>query len=137
MPDVFGKRNLKDQAQIVVVNAPQSFEPELASLRNVQILRDTRAAKTAIGKKTAPDAIVWFAYPKKTSRKYKSDIDRDHGWQALGDLGFEGVRMVAIDEDWSAVRFRRAELIKTLTRDKAWAMSKGGKEKTRKRSTKV
>jgi hypothetical protein len=156
MPKVFAKLNLKDQSQIVVINAPQSFEPELASLRNVQILRDTRAANEisfalvfvtkqkeirehamAIGKKTAPDAIVWFAYPKKTSRNYKSDIDRDHSWQPLGDLGFEGVRMVAIDEDWSAVRFRRAEFIKTLTRDKAWAMSKAGKAKTRKRPTKA
>ena len=29
---------------------------------------------------------------------------------------FEPVRMVAIDEDWSALRFRRAEFIKTMTR---------------------
>jgi len=46
-------------------------------------------------------------------KKYTCDISRDNGWQALGELGFEGVRMVAIDEDWSAVRFRRAEYIKT------------------------
>ena len=34
----------------------------------------------------------------------------------MGKAGFEGVRMVAIDEDWSAVRFRRVEFIKTMTR---------------------
>jgi len=34
---------------------------------------------------------------------------------------------VAIDEDWSAVRFRRVEFIKTMTRDRA--LTKQGKAK--------
>ena len=34
----------------------------------------------------------------------------------MGEAGFEPVRMVAIDEDWSALRFRRAEFIKNMTR---------------------
>jgi hypothetical protein len=29
----------------------------------------------------------------------------------LGTLGWEGVRMVAIDEDWWSLRFRRAEYV--------------------------
>ncbi len=45
----------------------------------------------------------------------------------LGKLGFEGVRQVAIDEDWSALRFRRVEFIKTMSRDKKRAMSELGK----------
>jgi hypothetical protein len=48
----------------------------------------------------------------------------------LGAAGFEGVRMVAIDEDWTAVRFRRAEFIKTMTRGSEWAMSARGKART-------
>jgi hypothetical protein len=35
--------------------------------------------------------------------------------------------MVAIDEDWSAVRFRRAEFIKTMTRAKEYRMTAQGK----------
>ncbi len=54
-------------------------------------------------------------------------INRDSGWKVLGDAGFEPVRMVAIDDDFSAVRFRRVEFIKTLTRDKRYAMSAKGK----------
>jgi len=60
--------------------------------------------------------VVWFAYPKGSSKKYTSQINRDNGWAVLGKAGFEPVRMVAIDEDWSAVRFRRVEFIKTMTR---------------------
>jgi hypothetical protein len=70
----------------------------------------------AIGRKAAGDAIVWLAYPKKSSKKYTSEFNRDSGWPSMGAAGFEPVRMVAIDEDWSALRFRRAEFIRTMTR---------------------
>ena len=39
-------------------------------------------------------------------------IDRDHGWKILNDSGFQGVRMVVIGDDWSALRFRNAKFIK-------------------------
>jgi hypothetical protein len=70
---------------------------------------------------------VWFAYPKGTSKRYKSELSRDSGWEVLGKLGFECVRSVAIDEDWSAARFRRVAFIRTMNRDKKRAMTKQGK----------
>jgi hypothetical protein len=142
----FDKLNLKDQKQILVINAPEGFEPELKALRGVSVQRDLKNASEvefslafvtkqkeddalgkAIAKKAQGDAVVWFAYPKGSSKKYKSEINRDAGWQVLGDAGFEPVRMVAIDEDWSAVRFRRADFIKSLTRGKEHRMSAQGK----------
>jgi hypothetical protein len=142
----FDKLNLKEQKQILVLNSPESFEPELKSLRGIAIQRDLKNAGEvefalafvtkqqqvdtlgkAIAKKAQGDAVVWFAYPKGSSKKYKSEINRDAGWQVLGDAGFEPVRMVAIDEDWSAVRFRRADFIKSLTRGKEYRMSAQGK----------
>ena len=142
----FEKLNLKAQKQIVVLNAPESFEPELKSLRGVTVIRDLKTAEPiefslafvtkqkevdslgkAIGKKAEGDAVVWFAYPKGSSKKYKSEISRDGGWAVMGQAGFEPVRMVAIDEDWSAIRFRKAEFIKTMTRGKEHRMSAQGK----------
>jgi hypothetical protein len=146
MASTFDKLNLKDQKQILVLNAPDSFEAELKALRGVGVQRDIKDVSQvefslvfvikqkevdtlgkAIAKKAATDAVVWFAYPKGSSKRYKSEINRDSGWQVLGDAGFEPVRMVAIDEDWSAVRFRRAEFIKSLTRGKEHRMSAQGK----------
>ena len=130
----FAKLNLKDQAEIVVLNAPASFEPELKSLKGVTVRRDARGGDIdfslafvmtqkevdtlgpQVAKKAKGDAIVWFAYPKGSSKKYKSQINRDNGWAVMGTAGFEPVRMVAIDEDWSALRFRRVEFIKTMNR---------------------
>jgi hypothetical protein len=130
----FAKLNLKDQPEIVVLNAPASFEPELKALKGVTIRRDAKGGDIdfslafvmtqkdvdtigpQVAKKAKGDAVVWFAYPKGSSKKYKSQINRDSGWAVMGKAGFEPVRMVAIDEDWSAVRFRRVEFIKTMNR---------------------
>ena len=59
------------------------------------------------------DGVLWFCYPKKNSKKFRSEIDRDHGWKPLNDCGFHGIRIVAIDEDWSAMRFRSIKFIRS------------------------
>ena len=138
----FAKLNLKDQAEIDVLNAPASFEPELKSHKGVTVRRDAKggdidfslafvttqkevdALGPQVAKKAKGDAVVWFAYPKGSSKKYTSQINRDNGWAVMGKAGFEPVRMVAIDEDWSAVRFRRVEFIKTMNRPEEVRLTK-------------
>jgi hypothetical protein len=83
-------------------------------------------AVTAI---TATDPAVWIAYPKASSKTYTCDFNRDTGWAELGALGYEPVRQVAINSDWSALRFRKVEYIKTMTR--SFAMTELGKQKSR------
>ena len=59
------------------------------------------------------DGILWFCYPKKSSPRFKSDIDRDHGWNSLNESGLHGIRIVSVNDDWSALRFRNAKFIKS------------------------
>jgi hypothetical protein len=61
----------------------------------------------------SPDGILWFAFPKKTSKKFKSGPDRDHGWKSLSKFGFQRVRQVNIDDDYTALRFRNVRFIKS------------------------
>jgi hypothetical protein len=77
--------------------------------------------------------VIWFAYPKGSSQQYACDFNRDTGWAALGAAGFEPVRQVAIDADWSALRFRRAAFVKTMTRDASRAISSLGKSRVTQR----
>src|SRR5215469_1998238 len=89
MASTFEKLNLKDQKLIVVVNAPESFEKELAGLSGVTVKRsaegvaqidfslafvtkqkDVDSLAKSLGKAKG-DAVVWFAYPKGSSKKYK------------------------------------------------------------------
>lgn len=58
---------------------------------------------------------LWLCYPKKTGR-IDSDIDRDKGWEPVAALGLLPVTQVAIDDMWSALRWRRREEIAKLTR---------------------
>jgi hypothetical protein len=144
---IFAKKlNLKEQRDLLVLNAPESFEPELAALENVVVHRDPDSVETVdfslafaitqiqvdtfadvIAHRTAGDAVVWFAYPKGSSKKYKCEFNRDSGWERMGAHGFEPVRQVSIDEDWSALRFRRVEYIKKFTRSAFDALTEEGK----------
>ena len=131
MPTIFQKLNLKDQKQILVMNPPESFEPVLNTLSDVEIKRSLEEVseidfamafvtqKAQIDElapqlvdKARGDVVLWFVYPKGTSKKYKADFNRDNGWEQIEQAGFQPVRMVAIDEDWSALRFRRSIYVK-------------------------
>lgn len=123
---------LKDNPEILVFNAPESFENELAHLpvtrvhRSISALKEIHFALAFVTKQAevdslAPkiaaraqgDAAIWFAYPKGSSKRYKCDFNRDTGWALLKAAGFDTVRSIAIDEDWTALRFRRNEYIKS------------------------
>lgn len=135
MATVFEKMNLKDQREILVINAPASFEAELGSLDGVVVQRDParvdrvgfalvfavrQAEVDEMTRLLVPmahgDALLWFAYPKGTSRRYRCEFNRDTGWGALREAGFDSVRVIAIDEDWSALRFRRIQYVNSPAR---------------------
>lgn len=130
MTPLFKKLNLKDQRAIAVLDAPESFEPEFLALDGITVVRKlgkgskigfgiafavTRKqldeASSALVAAADGDAVLWIAYPKGTSRRYKCEFNRDGDWSVLRRAGFDSVRQVAIDEDWSALRFRRVEFI--------------------------
>jgi hypothetical protein len=147
VPAVFGKLNFKQQPDVFVLDAPASFLPvmnEIAELvgvhtrlgrvRNVVFalqfatqLKQVEAFAERVAKVAVADATIWVAYPKQSSKRYKCEFNRDTGWAQFGELGFEPVRQVAIDEDWSALRFRRAEHIPKMIR--SFATSDAGKKK--------
>jgi hypothetical protein len=131
MPSIFEKLNLKDQPEIFVLDAPMSFEPEVTKLHDVKVSRELRAdgavefalafavtqaeldkVSKSLAGRAKSDAIVWIAYPKKSSKRYTCEFNRDSGWHVLRDAGFDTVRSVAIDDDWTGLRFRRVEFIK-------------------------
>jgi hypothetical protein len=56
------------------------------------------------------DGVFWISYPKGSSC-IRSDLNRDILWKLMDRLGFKGVAMVSIDDDWSAMRFRPGDRI--------------------------
>lgn len=151
MNPVFAKLNYKAQPEIAVINAPDEFLPTMDEMRGattivtepnqiqagtfaiafVKTQQEVDSISQQLAEKIQGDGLLWFAYPKGSSKTYKCDFNRDTGWATLGQLGFEPVRMIAIDNDWSALRFRRAEYIKKMTRNEKGALSEQGKAKVR------
>jgi len=56
------------------------------------------------------DGLLWVCYPKQTG-KIKSDLNRDSLWKLMEPTGLSPVMQIAIDETWSALRFRPAEKV--------------------------
>jgi hypothetical protein len=142
---IFTKLNLKEQSPIAVLSAPPELAPLFDTLEGVRVLRraptkpielaiafattvrELEAATAKLAPKIKGDGILWIAYPKRSSKRYTCEFNRDTGWDGLGAAGFEPVRQVAIDEDWTALRFRRVEHITTMTR--TFAMTALGRAK--------
>lgn len=88
MSALFNKLNLKDEEEIFILNAPASFAGEIDALHDVEIKRTVDASSVIqfslafaekkadldhysalVSEKAEGDAVLWFAYPKGSSKK--------------------------------------------------------------------
>jgi hypothetical protein len=124
MDALLKKLRFKGQEPVLLLNAPPEFVAAAKGLGAfhtapkgsypfvlafAKSMADGKKVAKAVKGKLAEGAIFWMAYPKGTSKKYKADINRDSGNAMMQDSGFDGVSLVAIDEDWSAMRFKVLE----------------------------
>lgn len=135
MKTLLEKLNYKGQSRIAVINSEKNFTLATSKeAKGIQIdneidqrfpygfmmifvkeLKDVEKYTPLALHNLTTDGVLWFCYPKKTSRRFSADIDRDHGWKALNEMDFYGIRMVSIDDDWSALRFRNKKFIKSTS----------------------
>ena len=57
-------------------------------------------------KAVKPEGILWLCY-LKGGAKVGTDLNRDVLWRAAKPLGLEANSQIALDDEWSAMRFRR------------------------------
>lgn len=126
------KLRLQENAPLYLLKAPKTVRDLFngynikttitgnPGIRQVVIFAENKETLDGIVPKVMPrlteDALLWIAYPKKTG-KIPSDISRDNGWDAVSAAGYEPVTQVAVDEDWSALRFRSSAAIGPKLRD--------------------
>ena len=77
-----------DAALLVFVADREALEPHLGT----------------IAASAAADRLTWVAYPK--AGKLGTDLSRDSLAAVVRETGVRPVRQVALDEIWSALRFR-------------------------------
>jgi Bacteriocin-protection, YdeI or OmpD-Associated len=137
LPTLFEKLQYKEEKNLLIQGLPSSIEKQFSKVafaKNVTPLLKSRRIDFAlvfainenqlngILQDVLPalhdEAKLWIAYPKITS-KIVTNLNRDCSWQMVVSAGYEGVRQVALDSVWSALRFKRAEQIKHMTRASA------------------
>jgi hypothetical protein len=129
-PQLVKKLLMKPSMRIAVLNAPPRYLEDLGALPEgvqfadgpdgtldfVQLFIKNSGEYERMGaaalRAVKPDGLLWICYPKKTSG-VESDLDRDAVWKMLVPTGLRPVTQVAIDEVWSALRFRPSEKVRT------------------------
>jgi predicted SnoaL-like aldol condensation-catalyzing enzyme len=124
------KLKLKPGMRALVVAAPSGYLKSLAPLPEDVVISeamggthefvqffatrksDIEKSSPKLLKTAAPGALVWITYPKKTSG-LDSDLSREAVWAAMEETGWRPVSQIAIDEVWSALRFRPTEDVKS------------------------
>ncbi len=117
--DIIKKFKFKDNG--IVLNAPKALEIEFIKLcfkstfdkkdkrtNTLVFINDNKEYLDFLKNKSKnieTDSILWFAYPKGTS-KIKTDINRDTIRMTGEEFDVITVSAISIDDMWSALRFR-------------------------------
>lgn len=123
------KMGVKPGQKMLVMNAPEGYRELLGRLPEgtalslapegeydfVQLFVRDSLELEAMGTRAISAVrrgeLLWLCYPKKSSG-VNSDLTRDEGWELVSKAGLRPVSQVAVDETWSAVRFRPVEDVK-------------------------
>ncbi len=75
---------------------------------------ELRAHGTTAIKAVKPDGLLWIAYPKGGATRGVTDLPATPWWtkrdvlgEFTGETGYKPVAFVAIDDTWTAMRFKR------------------------------
>jgi len=123
MPTTLAQKLQIKSGKLIVLNAPKGYAEVLTTELN-HLTVSTRASGQAEAvllfvnslaevaertpkaiKAVKPDGMLWIAYAKGTS-KVKTDVNRDKLWAAVQPIGWQPVRQIALDDVWSAMRFK-------------------------------
>ena len=120
------KFQFKNVVKLAVRNAPSGYIEKLqAELEGIEVVAGPEAAADAVllfvnnlaeaqalapgavatVTPAKPEGILWIAYPKGGSG-IKTDVNRDKLWPVVQESGWRPVRQIALDDVWSAMRFR-------------------------------
>lgn len=130
---LFRKLHIVPGEKIAVVNSPAGFIRSLGDLPAAVILTETLSAPVDFAllfaqtskdvERLVPEALhslkpgsmFWVCYPRGISG-VRTDLNRDILWRLMGKFKLAGVAMVSLDNVWSAMRFRPADMVGQVDR---------------------
>jgi len=116
------KLGIKEQFRLALLDMPADVKAELKdALGNCEVVKDGRGSLdfamifvksaaelkkefSSISKKLAPAGMLWVSWPKKSSGVV-TDLDENKVRQIGLDLGLVDVKVCALNEIWSGLKF--------------------------------
>ena len=126
MPTSLAQKLQIKSGKLIVINAPKGYVEQLTKELNdltvstratgqaeavllfVNSLAEATERTPKAGQLVRLGGMLWIAYAKGTS-KMKTDVNRDKLWAAVQPFGWQAVRQIALDDVWSALRFKPVE----------------------------
>jgi hypothetical protein len=118
------KLQIKPHSRVLLLDAPDGYLHELGEMpEGVEIAHRAKghydvaqvfAANQADALRRAQDALkalkpggaLWVCWPKQSAH-IETDLNRDILFRTMQPLGLQAVSNIAINETWSALRFKR------------------------------
>jgi hypothetical protein len=120
---IIQKLSVKPGSRFLLVNPPSGYIDRLGTLPEGAVLlnkssSEVEAIQVFVANRAeleeklpqlkellSAKGMLWVTYHKGTSR-LKTDINRDTIYAYAQTLGLQGVAMISIDDDWSALRVK-------------------------------
>ena len=125
MPDktIAQKLSIKEGNTVFITHAPKGYKSKIGALPKrttmlakpvapidvIQVFvanrKELEAELPSLKPFLAAGGMLWVTYYKGASQ-HKTDINRDSIYAYALRLGLQGVAMISIDDDWSALRLK-------------------------------
>jgi Bacteriocin-protection, YdeI or OmpD-Associated len=134
LQNLLEKLQLSEEKNLLIQGLPSSIEKQfvkLAFAKNVTPLLKSRKIDFALVFAVSQYQLrsilgevipalhengkFWIAYPKSTS-KIVTDLNRECSWDCIRTVGFDSVNEVTLDHVWTAVRFQKLAIAKSVAK---------------------
>lgn len=135
MGEILKKLKLSNQNPVLIINAPEEYREVIGEIQGeihdsiqgkytfiqafVRGMGELAGLAKGLVESLEGDGYLWICYPKGSSKKYKTDCKRDNIIEPFAVYDFEPVTLVSINDDWSAMRIKSVDNIKTMKRKSA------------------
>lgn len=118
------KFQIKEEYSVLLMNSNPSIHPLFEGVRVeyseindqefdsvILFTKDEKELRKWVpkaSKKQNKEGHLWLSYPKK-SGNLETDLNRDKAWKAIQGYGFDPVRIISVNEDWSSIRLVKKE----------------------------
>lgn len=117
--------NIPTQDEIIILNKPEEFSKQFSTINFSASLVHTSCVEFVIifvrskhdfinqmmtlFPRLVETSVIWIIFPVATTKKDLANLSLAFDWDFLGDYRLQPMRQVNINEEWKAIRLKKAK----------------------------